>query len=1294
MKRRLARTLQLLVPALAVGLLFGAGGWQLQRQRNADDAQRRLDDLSARLERRLQERLRSYEHGLRGLRGLVQGLGIERFDLAQFERYMGSRDLPREFPGLRGTGLIRRVDPAQERDFIAATQLAGQPAFRVRQLHPHDEERFVIQYVAPLADNRAALGLDIGSEPTRRRAALDAARSGEARLTAPIGIVQAPGQASALLLLPIYAEGRVPRESAQRLAACIGWSYAPLVVPEVLQSLDLGDPLLRLKLFDAAQSEPVFVSGMGGEMAAGSARDIAVFGRQWQLRVEAPADYPQALGLPEPSSIGLATGLFAALAALLLMQAREARARSQALQAERGQRAALVEASSDAHVLLDAEGRVLDWNPGAERLLGRPAAQALGRPAAALLCSGDGELAALLAELAQQGRLPPQDRVCRHPDGRVIDLSLVAAALREPDGRLRGYALTLRDIGAAKALERQMQQLNTRLELQVAERTALLDRVGELARVGGWQLLFDGQQLSWTAETYRLHGVPADYRPTLREALDFYAPAGRAQISAAVERAARDGMPWDLELPFRPRDGRQLWVRAVGVPMWRDGQIVGMQGALQDITARRDAERERQRNAELLRLVLDSASEVSIIATDPRLQIQVFNRGAERLLGYRAEELVGRDTPMRIHVPAEVEQRERELAAQFGRALGPGEVFTLHERLGQVQPWTYRRKDGSLVPVLLTVTAMSGDDGELLGYLGIAQDASLQQQRERALQLAREKAEQASAAKGQFLANMSHEIRTPMNAVLGLAYLLAQTPLDAEQARFVARIRSASQGLLGLLNDILDLSKIEAGELILEQRGFAPRALLAQLQELFSAQAEGKGLSLRLDLPAELPAALRGDATRLRQVLTNLVANAIKFTASGGVRLGLQAQALGGGDWRLRFEVEDSGIGIAAEAQQAIFHPFAQADASTTRRYGGTGLGLSIARELVDAMGGRLELRSRPGLGSCFWFELQLAETALPAGEQEAATQRLDGVRVLVADDSEINVEVASRILAQQGAEVCSAADGEAAIALLQTRPVDIVLMDLQMPVLDGVAATRRLREAGFASPIVALTAGALASERQRALDAGMNAFLGKPFLPQELIALVRRLVPVRAPAVAAVASDVAPAWPELPGIDRAGAAARLGGDFALFGRLLRQLLRDAPASEAALRDAAALHKLRGAAGNLGAQRLQRLASEAEAVAGQGDGVALETLLPGLRAALDELRAAVERLPDAVQPAPAAGGDLQRLREQLRGNDLAALAHAEAMAGRLREQLGDAGWAQFQQLLAGLRFSEAEALLG
>mmetsp|Transcript_15772 Transcript_15772/g.43677 ORF Transcript_15772/g.43677 Transcript_15772/m.43677 type:complete len:540 (-) Transcript_15772:1387-3006(-) len=371
---------------------------------------------------------------------------------------------------------------------------------------------------------------------------------------------------------------------------------------------------------------------------------------------------------------------------------------------------------------------------------------------------------------------------------------------------------------------------------------------------------------------------------------------------------------------------------------------------------------------------------------------------------------------------------------------------------------------------------------------------------------ARLAAERASLAKTRFLANLSHEIRTPMNAVLGMLRLLQKTPLDARQRDYAAKSEGAARGLLGLLNDILDFSKVEAGKMELDPHRFELNELMRELAVILSAHVGDKDIEVLFTLDPRLPAALIGDATRLRQVLLNLAGNALKFTEQGGITVRVRALTRNSqgsaGEW-VHVEVADTGPGIALDQQERLFQPFTQADESTTRRYGGTGLGLSICRELATLMGGEVGLRSAPGEGAVFWAELPLPAAPAPMSHQPRevrAGASLQGRRVLIAEDHPVNMLIAVAQLEQWGMEVAQASDGRQAVeAVLAAasvgKPFDIVLMDVQMPVLGGHDATRELRK-HFSStelPIVALTAAALVSERDDAFAAGMNDFLTKP---------------------------------------------------------------------------------------------------------------------------------------------------------------------------------------------------------
>jgi len=545
--------------------------------------------------------------------------------------------------------------------------------------------------------------------------------------------------------------------------------------------------------------------------------------------------------------------------------------------------------------------------------------------------------------------------------------------------------------------------------------------------------------------------------------------------------------------------------------------------------------------------------------------------------------------------------------------------------------WTARRPDGSSFPAEIALHAMTLDGKPVIQ--AIMRDISAQKEAEAALEAARDAALAAAETKSQFVANVSHEIRTPMNGILGMTQLLLDSSLNTRQRDYAETIAGSAQALMGMINDLLDFSKIEAGRLTLERIDFDLDALLQAVIELYLPRADARNLTLRLERSPALPAWVRGDPLRVRQVLLNLLDNALKFTHEGEIRL--IAEPIAGRPGWLCFSVRDTGIGMNQETQGRVFQAFSQADGSVSRKYGGTGLGLTICRQLADLMGGDLELESAPGKGSTFRLSLPLPD-APPGGDtaESAAAEsaRFPGVTVLVAEDNPVNQKLLRFMLENLDVKVKLADDGRAAYAMLAAGGVDLVLMDCQMPEWDGLTTARAIRaresEEGLSRlPIIALTANAMSGFDSACREAGMDDYLTKPLHPHELAEALARRLPGR--AVAGTEDAGTEDTPPQGGYDLEKLRRICRHDDAQVDEMLRlfihsteELLADltrALAERNAAGAARQAHQIKGAAAYLGATEVTALASEAETLARSAD-------LEACAAAVDDLEAAFIRL--------------------------------------------------------------------
>ncbi|WP_269526035.1 PAS domain S-box protein [Coraliomargarita parva] len=965
-----------------------------------------------------------------------------------------------------------------------------------------------------------------------------------------------------------------------------------------------------------------------------------------------------------------------------------------------------------------------------------------------------------------------QGELClRAGEGEFFWVRSLFYAVRGPDGKASQYVSIMRNISWEK-----------KIEMELRDSQHLVYEAARVARLGAWEYDCRTGKLYWSPTTKEIHEVDPDYVPDIESGIAFYeASWARGRIRECVRRAIEEGVAYDEELLILTAKGRECWVRAIGQSAFQNGQCVRIYGVLQDIDREKRLRINYESASSFMGNLLDSATEFSFIATDCEGMITVFNSGAEKLLGYEKEEVLGRRSPDIFHVPEEVSAYAGELKDALGRTVEGFEIFVAKARQEGLdrREWTYLRKDGARVPVVLIVTPMRDPEGQVRGYVGVARDISLRKQalkelheseqrfrsafensgsgmviadldgtwtevnqklcrmlgyspsdlvgrhfrefvhpddlelgmdlnreavqgernsyqlykrylhakghelwmnltvslvrdaegnplhfisqmedvtanrelearllatkdrltvatrgsgigiwewnilngeliwdeqmfrlygrsplkvvasyelwyeslhegdRERMAEIVRQvlegnadfdtefrivwpngavrhmrgisivqfdeegqalrmigtnwdithtveqreelarlahRAEEANRAKSQFLANMSHEIRTPLNGIIGMAEILSEVKsLEPEQQECVDIINSSGMALLGLINDILDFSKIEAGRLELAIRDFSLGELLGELDTMFLHKANGRGLGFYCEVKGDVPDKLRGDPARIRQVLVNLIGNAIKFTARGRVDVVVEKTASRRRDnsVMLRFAVKDTGIGIKRALKDKLFKEFSQIDSSTSRLYGGTGLGLAISKNLVGLMDGRIGCESEYGSGAEFWFiltlpvvEVDVPDAAEPAPETRPVAkswpkhvgryQDLEA-RVLFAEDNRTNQLVAATLLKRTGLKIDFVENGIEAIEALKSKDYDLVLMDVQMPRMDGHEASRRIRsgEAGEGNreiPIIAVTAHARPEDSKACFDAGINAYISKPIDRNKLI--------------------------------------------------------------------------------------------------------------------------------------------------------------------------------------------------
>jgi len=754
----------------------------------------------------------------------------------------------------------------------------------------------------------------------------------------------------------------------------------------------------------------------------------------------------------------------------------------------------LLQTTDEGFWSMDAEGRTLDVNPAMCRLLDRPREALIGHEIYEFLDGPSITVARMEHEALLNGRSGSFEITLLRPDGSRVDCIHNATPIRDAQGHIAGSVGLWTEITSIKAAQRELATAKATLDRALetmAEGFIMYDAADRV-------VLWNRNYLKIFPHLRALVRQGAALRDIqlagAREVLPHASPDEReAWIAQRAAHIRRDDPPFEVNLP----DGRVIEVVERSTP---DG---GFLGVFRDISLSKAAQREVERIQDTLDKALDAMSD-GFAVFDAQHRLVLWNRRYLEIFPYlRAVVARGASATelgaeaARAYLPHGTDAERRALLDDFHRrrAESPGafEQDTPH---------------GTVVQITVQRTPTGGE-------VALYRDVTQERASARALEEARDAAESAAKAKSQFLAAMSHEIRTPLNAVLGMNGLLLDTALTDEQRRYAELIGKSGESLLAVINDILDLSRLEAGKMVLEWAPFSIGGAIQDVVSMMSSRARAKGLVLQADIPADLPPLLKGDPSRLRQVMFNLIGNAIKFTEQGHILVTVRHRSASATREHIDVAVCDTGIGIDEADLPRLFERFSQADASTSRRYGGSGLGLAISREIAGLMGGHIEVSSRPGEGSTFTLHITLERgepepTLATPSPADAEPDRPDPhARILVAEDNSFNQALIRVLLTRLGHYVDVVADGNEAVRQVQAAPYDLVLMDVQMPQMDGLDATRAIRALDgpvARIPILAMTANVLSEDRAACTAAGMDGFVGKPIDRAQLRAAIVRL--------------------------------------------------------------------------------------------------------------------------------------------------------------------------------------------
>jgi PAS domain S-box-containing protein len=1186
------------------------------------------------------------------------------------------------FSGIQGISWDLRI-PFSERDaYERGIQREGFPNFQIVEktgdnqiVRAGDRPLYVpVGFVEPFRGNEKALGFDVYSDPVRQEAIVRATDSGEIAATAPVILVQDhENRPGILAYLPVYRKNSPYQTLEQRRDNITGYVAAVFRGEDIITSAlkDVNQEGLAYRLIDegAVPKDQLIFSNsreplkplvlqenglFGRNFSLTSSLTIPVGGRSWRIDVVPTQLYLVSHrsnnvwlillgGLLLTSMVSSFVLVFSGRGNMLRRLVDD---RTAALAQSEERFRSTFESAPVGVVNSGINGQFWAVNQGYCDLLGYSRDELLTMTFQQVTHPDYRQYDAEMIKRMLAGNISSftAEKKYVRKDGGVIWANLSARLIRDADGAPNYFVAVIENIDRRKQAEAQIAKS---LSLLSATLESSNDAILVVDMNNVWilhnQRFTDLWHITDENITAQDDGVALSYvLDQLDDADSFLSKV--YELHATPEASSFDVIKF--------KNGQII--ERYSIPQYIDGIVVGRVWSFRDITERRLAEQKlTSQNLRYQTLLKSSTDGIHVI--DPDGNIVDVNEAFCQQLDYSYAEA------MQLNI------------SQWNAEWPSEEVLLLLSELihsGQTKQFEtkHRKKDGNIIDVEINSVQVVVEGQPLL--FASARDITGRKQNEAVILLAKERAEALAQSKSAFLANMSHEIRTPMNAIIGLSHLALKKPVSAEIRDYLEKISSSSNNLLSILNDILDFSKLEAGRLAIEHRPFDLDELLDNIRTLFVDRAKEKHLDFNIAIAPEVPRGLIGDTLRLQQVLTNLLGNAIKFTERGQVTLTITIQQIDLSQVRLSFCVTDTGIGLSDDDLEKLFQPFSQVDGSITRRFGGTGLGLAISHNLLQLMGSEFSVTSMPGQGSSFGFELVLGLSSLPGRQplerksgsaisiHEDFGKLLAGTRILAAEDNPINQQVVREFLNLSGIIVEVANNGKEAMALLEQRVFDAVLMDIHMPEMDGFEATKLIRsQARFAQlPVIALTAGVTKEERERCAASGMNDFIAKPINPKKLMWTLAQWIKPAATS----AKDRIEAGPgttellsaaDLPGFNLRNLLEMIGNNQELAVQLLitfMENMKDLPdqiEALAAVGDLAPVkekvHKLKGAAGTIGAVRLHAASETLETeLKDQLPAAAFERF----RDVFDQTISAIAALRQPTDGMPPSGGNSEALQ--------------------------------------------------